>query len=74
MTVPVTTKVDHRNGDLYSYEMCFFIPEEFQRYPPRPQNRKVHVVSLPELHVYSQYGCSLFFVLKLICICIFCKG
>ncbi|CAL8086857.1 unnamed protein product [Orchesella dallaii] len=57
MTVPVTTKVDHRNGDLYSYEMCFFIPQEFQANPPRPENRNVRVVSFPELHVYSiRYG------------------
>lgn len=54
MTVPVTTKIDHRNGDLYSYEMCFFIPQEFQRNPPRPTNKRVRIVSFPELHVYSQ--------------------
>lgn len=57
MTVPVATKVDHRNGKLRSYEMCFYIPLELQTSPPKSSDPKVKVVSFPALHVYSKrYG------------------
>jgi hypothetical protein len=54
MTVPVSTLVDHRNGDLNLYQMCFFLPKDFQENPPTPTNQKLKIVSRPELRVYSR--------------------
>ncbi|CAG7818124.1 unnamed protein product [Allacma fusca] len=54
MTVPVSTLVDHRNGDLNLYRMCFYLPKDFQDNPPIPTNHKLKIVSRPELQVYSR--------------------
>ena len=55
MTYPINTKVDHRNGDLNAYEMCFYIPGNFQGDPPQPKTPKLKVVKRSELHIYSMY-------------------
>lgn len=54
MTIPVSTKVDHRNGEINSYEMCFYLPREFQTNPPVPNNSKVKIVNRPAMHVYAR--------------------
>ncbi|OXA61495.1 heme-binding protein 2 [Folsomia candida] len=57
MTIPIVTKIDHRNGNLRSYEMCFFLPTEFQKSPPKPVDNRVKIVTYPPLRVYSKmYG------------------
>lgn len=54
MTIPIVTKIDHRNGNLRSYEMCFFLPTEFQKSPPKPVDNRVKIVTYPPLRVYSK--------------------
>jgi hypothetical protein len=55
MTIPVATKVDHRNGNLRSYELCLYLPSEYQKQPPKPLDNSIKIVSYPELHLYSKY-------------------
>ena len=53
MTVPVNTQVDHRNGNLNAYEMCFYLPHDLQLDPPKPKDPKLKIILRSEMKVYS---------------------
>lgn len=55
MTVPINTKVDHRNGFLNAYEMCFYLPASSQAGPPKPTASKVKIIQRSEMKIYSMY-------------------
>ncbi len=55
MTVPLNTKVDHRNGALSSIQICFHIPKNFQTNPPNSTNPKVKIIQRPKFIVYSMW-------------------
>ena len=55
MTTPVATKVEAQADGKLSYEMGFFVPEEFQSNPPAPTDPRVKIVER-NLRVYSMWA------------------
>ncbi|XP_066977306.1 heme-binding protein 1-like [Macrobrachium rosenbergii] len=54
MTVPVTTEYTHGDSGTNTYTMCFFIGEDHQADPPKPEDETVFIEDRPALTIYTR--------------------
>ena len=59
MTTPVSTK--WHKGELH--EECFYLNNEHQANPPKPNSPDVYIVTRPAMIIYTRYVLSYLFVL-----------